>query len=92
MNKQPAEINSHAGLEKYSVLQPMYNNILKLIGMVLALGKLEWAVAPADERSMHKYNGSTYEMDNNHNPVEMEGSTTYTLPYWMGRYYGLLGD
>ncbi len=66
------------------------NNILKLIGMVLALGKLEWAVAPADERSMHKYNGSTYEMDNNHNPFEMEGSTTYTLPYWMGRYHGML--
>ncbi|MBQ7117724.1 MAG: hypothetical protein IJN88_05895 [Clostridia bacterium] len=66
------------------------NSILKLIGMVLALGKLEWAVAPADERSMHKYNGSTYEMDNNHNPYEMEGSTTYTLPYWMGRYHGML--
>ncbi len=66
------------------------NNILKLIGMVFALGKLEWAVAPADERSMHKYNGSTYEMDNNHNPNEMEGSTTYTLPYWMGRYHGML--
>ncbi len=68
------------------------NNILKLIGMVLALGKLEWAVAPADERSMHKYNGSTYEMDNNHNPFEMEGSTTYTLPYWMGRYHGMLSE
>ena len=66
------------------------NSILKLIGMVLALGKLDWAVAPADERSMHKYNGSTYEMDNNHNPNEMEGSTTYTLPYWMGRYHGML--
>ncbi len=66
------------------------NNILKLIGMIFALGKLEWAVAPADERSMHKYNGSTYEMDNNHNPNEMEGSTTYTLPYWMGRYHGML--
>ncbi len=66
------------------------NQILKLIGMVLALGKLDWAVAPADERSMHKYNGSTYEMDNNHNPNEMEGSTTYTLPYWMGRYHGML--
>ena len=26
------------------------------------------------------------------NPGEIEGSTTYSLPYWMGRYYGLLGD
>ena len=66
------------------------NSTLKLIGMVLSLGKLQWAVAPADERSMHKYNGSTYEMDNNYNPNEMEGSTTYTLPYWMGRYHGML--
>ena len=76
--------------EKVPLFWNSDNQILKLIGMVLALGKLEWAVAPADERSMHKYNGSTYEMDNNHNPYEMEGSTTYTLPYWMGRYHGML--
>lgn len=66
------------------------NQILKTVGMVLALGKLESKVAPADERAMHKYNGSTYEMDNCHNPGEMEGSTTYSLPYWMGRYHGML--
>lgn len=66
------------------------NNILRIVGMVFGLGTLDWAVAPADERAMHKYNGSTYGMDNNHNPNEMEGSTTYTLPYWMGRYHGLL--
>ncbi len=67
------------------------NNILKLIGMIFGLNNFEWAVAPFDERSMHKYNGSTYEMDNNYNPGEMEGSTTYSLPYWMGRYHGMLG-
>lgn len=75
--------------------KPMFwdsdNNILKLIGMVFGLNNFEWAVAPFDERSMHKYNGSTYEMDNNYNPGEMEGSTTYSLPYWMGRYHGMLG-
>lgn len=66
------------------------NQILKMVGIVLGLGKYEWKVAPADERALHKYNGSTYEMDNCHNIYEMEGSTTYTLPYWMGRYHGML--
>ena len=68
------------------------NNILKIVGMVFGLGTLDWTIAPADERALHKYNGSTYGMDNNHNPYEMEGSTTYTLPYWMGRYHGMLAE
>ncbi len=67
------------------------NNILKIAGFVFALDDLDWAVAAPDERSMHKYNGSTYEIDNNYNPYEMEGSTTYTLPYWLGRYHNMLG-
>ncbi len=66
------------------------NNILRIIGMVFALGGLDWKVAPADERALHKYNGSSYRLDTDHNPNCMEGSTTYTLPYWMGRYHGLL--
>ena len=67
------------------------NTVLKMVGIVFGLNNLEWAVAPFDERAMHKYNGSTYEMDNCYNPNEMEGSTTYSLPYWMGRYHGMLG-
>lgn len=66
------------------------NDILKMVGIVFGLGKLDWAVAPADERALHKYNGSTYVMDGAYNPGEMEGSTTYTLPYWMGRYHNML--
>ena len=66
------------------------NTTLRLVGAVLGLGKLDWKVAAADERSLHKYNGSTYEIDNAHNPGEMEGSTTYSLPYWMGRYHNML--
>ena len=61
-----------------------------MIGIVLGLSKLDWAVAPADERALHKYNGSTYVMDGAYNPGEMEGSTTYSLPYWMGRYHNML--
>ncbi len=66
------------------------NSTLRLIGAVVGLGKLDWKVAAADERSLHKYNGSTYEIDNAYNPGEMEGSTTYSLPYWMGRYHNML--
>ncbi len=66
------------------------NNILRIIGTVLRLGSLKWKVAPADEREVHKYNGSSYRLDTGHNPNYMEGSTTYTLPYWMGRYHGML--
>ncbi len=66
------------------------NKIFKMIGIVCGLGKYEWSVAAPDERSMHKYNGSTFEIDNAHNVNEMEGSTTYSLPYWMGRYHGMI--
>ncbi len=66
------------------------NTVIKMAGIVFALNELDWAVAAPDERALHKYNGSSYEIDNNYNPNEMEGSTTYTLPYWMGRYHGML--
>ena len=49
----------------------------------------EMRVAPFDEREMHKYNGSTYRLDGG-SGTRMEGSTTYTLPYWMGRYHDML--
>ena len=67
------------------------NQTIKLIGMVIsvAIGRLKWKVAAADERGLHKYNGSSYSLGD-HQPNCMEGSTTYTLPYWMGRYHGLL--
>ncbi len=51
---------------------------------------IEYAVAAPDERAMHKYNNSSYKLDDGNNPNQMEGSTTYTLPYWMGVYHGML--
>lgn len=66
------------------------NNTLRLIGAIIGLAKLNWKVAAPDERALHKYNGSTYEIDCAYNPGEMEGSTTYSLPYWMGRYHNML--
>ena len=67
------------------------NKILRIIGMVLALGKLDLKIAPADERSFQKYNASSYELSSCYKPGEIEGSTTYSLPYWMGRYHGMRG-
>ncbi|MBR3684781.1 MAG: Ig domain-containing protein [Clostridia bacterium] len=66
-----------------------------IMGIFTALDKgpyLEWDVAPADERSLHKYNGESYRLESNYNPYCMEGSTTYTLPYWMGIYHNLITD
>ncbi len=65
------------------------NKVLKIIGMVFSLGKLDYKVAAADERELHKFNGSSYSLQGS-NPNKIEGSTTYTLPYWMGRYHGML--
>ena len=50
---------------------------------------VQYAVAAPDERALHKFNNSTYKL-NDDNPYRMEGSTTYTLPYWMGVYHGML--
>ena len=66
------------------------NEIIRLIGIVLTVGNLKWKVAAPDERALHKFNSSTYKLDSDHSPYAMEGSTTYTLPYWMGRYHGML--
>lgn len=66
------------------------NGTLKLIGILLSASKLTWKVAAPDERALHKFNSSTYQLDDHHSPYSMEGSTTYTLPYWMGRYHGML--
>ncbi len=68
------------------------SKILKIVGMIFGLTKIEQKVAAPDERAFHKYNGSSFDLNDAHNIYEMEGSTTYSLPYWMGRYHGMLED
>ncbi len=79
-----------------NVITPLFansdNNIIKVLGIVLTASKLEWKVAAPDERCLHKFNSSTYKLEDDHNPWAMEGSTTYTLPYWFGRYHGMLSE
>ncbi|NLO63836.1 MAG: Ig-like domain-containing protein [Clostridiales bacterium] len=62
------------------------------INLLGPAAKLKWAVAAPDERSLHKYNGPTYDLHGNYNPNHMEGATTYTLPFWMGMYHNMLKD
>ncbi len=79
-----------------NVRVPLFSNsnsdIVKVLGIVLTASRLEWKVAAPDERSLHKFNSSTYKLEDDHNPWYMEGSTTYTLPYWFGRYHGMLSE
>ena len=77
-----------------NVREPLFskvdNGTIRLIGIIFSCAKLKWKVAPPDERALHKFNNSTYKLNSDHSPYSMEGSTTYTLPYWMGRYHGML--
>ena len=77
-----------------NVRKPLFHNVdngtIRLIGIIFSCAKLKWKVAPPDERALHKFNNSTYKLNSDHSPYSMEGSTTYTLPYWMGRYHGML--
>ena len=44
---------------------------------------------PADERWMMKWNGNPYTLDYAGGGAE-EDPTIFLLPYWMGRYHGLI--
>lgn len=74
---QPAEIGENPEIPDY-------------VKFVLSANRIEWTVAAPDERALHKYNENSYILNNHHNSTQMEGSTTYTLPYWLGRYHGML--
>lgn len=66
--------------------------VMDILNLVNYADELEWAVAAPDERSLHKFNGNNYRLMDNYSPYCKEGSTTYTLPYWMGMYHGMLVD
>ena len=62
--------------------------------MHAARRNLNFTVAAPDERAIHQFNLPTYVLQGNdqeyYQPQVMEASTTYTLPYWFGRYHHLL--
>jgi len=49
---------------------------------------------PWDERDVTKFNTSPFSVSREGNPegTMLRSSTTYTLPYWMGIYHGMLKD
>ena len=70
-----------------------------ILELLLRAKDLAWCVAAPDERAVHKFNNSTYFLYGYingagtisfHKPDTMETSTQYTLPYWLGRYHGML--
>lgn len=65
-------------------------SILDMVGIVLQMKDLDWAVAPPDERVLYKYNTNSYQLEGWHNSHCMQASTTYTLPYWMGIYHNIM--
>ncbi|MFA5448968.1 MAG: Ig-like domain-containing protein [Clostridia bacterium] len=52
---------------------------------------LKWVVAAPDEKAFAKFNKANYVLHSyDHEPYVREGSTTYTLPFWLGLYHGML--
>lgn len=50
----------------------------------------DYKVLPADERSIHKFNGATFDNIFSSSVNGMEAATIYTLPYWLGVYHGMI--
>lgn len=64
--------------------------LIDTVKYALAALNLEWDVAPPDERTVYKYNTNSYTLTRWHRTDCTQASTTYTLPYWMGVYHGML--
>ncbi len=64
--------------------------IIDYIKFILSIAKLDFAIAAPDERAMYKYNINSCNLETYANSNCMEPSTTYTLPYWMARYHGII--
>ena len=47
-------------------------------------------VLPPDERRMSKYNGNAFTLDGGENGHREYSGDIYLLPYWMGRYIGVI--
>ncbi len=47
---------------------------------------------PFTERPMHKWNGNPYRLDGGSDGRVEEDPTFFLLPYWMGRFFGLITE
>jgi hypothetical protein len=48
------------------------------------------AVLPPDERPMSKHNGNAFDLDGGDGGREDFAPDIYLLPYWLGRYLGVI--
>jgi hypothetical protein len=53
--------------------------------------KQSWQAIPANERRVMKWNGNPFELDGGDDGRSEDDGTFFLLPYWLGRYHGLLG-
>jgi len=53
-------------------------------------GQTTSEVLPPDERSELKHNRSWFKLDNGDRGSELSAGDTFLLPYWMGRYLGVI--
>ena len=49
-------------------------------------------VLPYDELPMSKWNGNPYNLDGGNGGRTEDDGAYFLLPYWMGRYHGLIGE
>ena len=47
-------------------------------------------VLPPDERRMMRWNGNPFQLDSARAGTEEDDGTFFLLPYWLGRYHGLI--
>jgi hypothetical protein len=56
------------------------------------MGQTTTEVLPPDERPELKHNRSSFKLDTGDRQSELSPGDTYLLPYWMGRYLGLISE
>lgn len=50
------------------------------------------SLLPPDERRIMKWNGNPFSLRSSGNALSEEPGTVFTLPYWLGRYYGFIEE
>lgn len=54
------------------------------------MGRITSEILPPDERPELKHNRSGFKLDNSDRKSELSAGDTYLLPYWMGRFLGVI--
>jgi len=55
-------------------------------------GQITSEILPPDERPELKHNRNLFKLDNGDRSAELSAGDTFLLPYWMGRYLGVISE